>query len=399
MQMRKVSIFGSTGSVGCSTLSVIEHCNALDDMPSFDVDVLAAGQDTETLAKQAIEFKASKAVIADEAGLEDLRFRLRDYDIEVAAGQSALVESAARPCDRLVAAIVGSAGVASTLAAVKAGNDVALANKESLISAGSLIISTADKHGARIVPMDSEHSAIFQVLSDRDSVEKLILTASGGPFRTVPLEKMRSMTVEDARNHPKWSMGLKISIDSATLFNKALEVMEAAYLFEMGPDEIDVVVHPQAIVHSLVAYTDGSVLAQLGEPDMRTPIAFALSWPDTRLKTDVKRLNLADIGRLEFEPVDYDRFPAISLAKRALAAGGATPLVLNSANEAAVAAFIAGECGFMDISSTVLETLEHFDTNGLADTVPSCIEDVHRIDANVRAVAVENLRRLTAQRH
>ncbi|MEM6410010.1 MAG: 1-deoxy-D-xylulose-5-phosphate reductoisomerase [Pseudomonadota bacterium] len=397
--MRKVSIFGSTGSVGCSTLSVIEHCNALDDMPSFDVDVLAAGQDTETLAKQAIEFKASKAVIADEAGLEDLRFRLRDYDIEVAAGQSALVESAARPCDRLVAAIVGSAGVASTLAAVKAGNDVALANKESLISAGSLIISTADKHGARIVPMDSEHSAIFQVLSDRDSVEKLILTASGGPFRTVPLEKMRSMTVEDARNHPKWSMGLKISIDSATLFNKALEVMEAAYLFEMGPDEIDVVVHPQAIVHSLVAYTDGSVLAQLGEPDMRTPIAFALSWPDTRLKTDVKRLNLADIGRLEFEPVDYDRFPAISLAKRALAAGGATPLVLNSANEAAVAAFIAGECGFMDISSTVLETLEHFDTNGLADTVPSCIEDVHRIDANVRAVAVENLRRLTAQRH
>ncbi|MEM6899048.1 MAG: 1-deoxy-D-xylulose-5-phosphate reductoisomerase [Pseudomonadota bacterium] len=397
MQTRKVSIFGSTGSVGCSTLSVIEHCNDLDDMPSFDVDVLAAGQDTETLAKQAIAFNANKAVIADESGLEDLRSRLRDHEIEVAAGQMALVDSAARPCDRLVAAIVGSAGVASTLAAVKAGNDVALANKESLISAGSLIMSTADKYGARIVPMDSEHSAIFQVLSDRDSVEKLILTASGGPFRTVPLEKMRGMTVEDARNHPKWSMGLKISIDSATLFNKALEVMEAAYLFEMGPDEIDVVVHPQAIVHSLVAYADGSVLAQLGEPDMRTPIAFALSWPDARLKTDVKRLNLADIGRLDFEPVDYDRFPAISLAKRALESGGATPLVLNSANEAAVAAFIAGECGFMDISSTVLETLEHFDTNGLADTVPSCIEDVHRIDANVRAIAADKLRRLTAQ--
>ncbi|MEM7662979.1 MAG: 1-deoxy-D-xylulose-5-phosphate reductoisomerase [Pseudomonadota bacterium] len=399
MQTRKVSIFGSTGSVGCSTLSVIEHCNGLDEMPSFDVDVLAAGQDTETLAQQAIAFGASKAVVADESRLDDLRARLRDQEIEVAAGSSALVEAAARPCDRLVAAIVGSAGVASTLAAVEAGNDVALANKESLISAGSLIMSTAEKHGARIVPMDSEHSAIFQVLSGPESVEKLILTASGGPFRTTPLEKMRQMTVQDARNHPKWSMGLKISIDSATLFNKALEVMEAAFLFEMGADDIDVVVHPQAIIHSMVAYTDGSVLAQLGEPDMRTPIAFALSWPDHRLKTDVKRLDLAKIARLDFEEVDHDRFPAISLAKRALKAGGATPLVLNSANEAAVAAFIAGECGFMDISSTVLETLEHFDANGLAGTVPACLSDVRGIDSEVRAVAAEHLRRLTAQRH
>ncbi|MEO1407072.1 MAG: 1-deoxy-D-xylulose-5-phosphate reductoisomerase, partial [Pseudomonadota bacterium] len=263
----------------------------------------------------------------------------------------------------------------------------------------SLIMSTAEKHGARIVPMDSEHSAIFQVLSGPESVEKLILTASGGPFRTTPLEKMRQMTVQDARNHPKWSMGLKISIDSATLFNKALEVMEAAFLFEMGADEIDVVVHPQAIIHSMVAYTDGSVLAQLGEPDMRTPIAFALSWPDHRLKTDVKRLDLAKIARLDFEEVDHDRFPAISLAKRALKAGGATPLVLNSANEAAVAAFIAGECGFMDISSTVLETLEHFDANGLAGTAPACLNDVRGIDSEVRAVAAEHLHRLTAQRH
>ncbi|MEO0881761.1 MAG: 1-deoxy-D-xylulose-5-phosphate reductoisomerase [Pseudomonadota bacterium] len=397
MEMRTVSIFGSTGSVGCSTLSVIEHCNGLEGMPSFDIDVLAAGQDAEALANQAIAFGARQAVIADENRYDDLKARLSGHDIDVAAGNSALVEAAARPCDRLVAAIVGSAGVASTLAAVEAGNDVALANKESLISAGSLIMETADRKGARIVPMDSEHSAIFQVLSGRESVEKLILTASGGPFRTTPLEKMRGMTVEDARNHPKWSMGLKISIDSATLFNKALEVMEAAFLFDMGPDEIDVVVHPQAIIHSMVAYTDGSVLAQLGEPDMRTPIAFALSWPDHRLKTDVKRLDLTEIARLDFEAVDYDRFPAIALAKQALRAGGAAPLVLNSANEAAVAAFIAGECGFMDISSTVLETLEHFAAQGLANTVPSCLDDVRRIDAEVRAVAQSHLRGVAAE--
>jgi len=391
MQPRTVSIFGSTGSVGCSTLSVIEHCNALDDMPSFQIDVLAAGKDIETLAQQAITFGARHAVVADESRLEDLRERLAGYDIAAAAGDAALVEAASRPCDRLVAAIVGSAGVASTLAAVEAGNDVALANKESLISAGELIMSVAEAKGARIVPMDSEHSAIFQVLSQRESVEKLILTASGGPFRTTSLDKMKTMTVADARNHPKWSMGLKISIDSATLFNKALEVMEAAFLFDMGPDEIDVVVHPQAIIHSMVAYKDGSVLAQLGEPDMRTPIAFALAWPDRRLTTDVKRLDLTEIARLDFEAVDHDRFPAISLAKQALRAGGAAPLVLNSANEAAVAAFIAGECGFIDISSTVLETLERFAVNGFGSRAPASLDDIRELDSEVRSVARECL--------
>lgn len=397
MQSRTVSIFGSTGSVGCSTLAVIDHCNNLDEMPSFEIDVLAAGQDAEALAKQAIDFRARRAVIADESRFGELKECLSGHDIAVEAGNTALVEAASRPCDRLVAAIVGSAGVASTLAAVEAGNDVALANKESLISAGDLIMSAAEAKGARIIPMDSEHSAIFQVLSGRESVEKLILTASGGPFRTVSLEEMRKMTVEDARRHPKWSMGLKISIDSATLFNKALEVMEAAFLFDMGPDEIDVVVHPQAIVHSLVAYADGSVLAQLGEPDMRTPIAFALSWPDHRLKTDVKRLDLTEIARLDFEAVDDHRFPALSLAKQALRTGGAAPLVLNSANEAAVAAFISGECGFIDISSTVLETLERFAVQGFGKSAPASLEDIRKLDQEVRLVARERLKAITSK--
>ncbi|MEL7480120.1 MAG: 1-deoxy-D-xylulose-5-phosphate reductoisomerase [Pseudomonadota bacterium] len=384
--MKRVSIFGSTGSVGQSTLAVIGHSNQAD-APAFDVDVLVAGQNTELLAEQAVAHKAKLAVVADPDGYEDLKERLSHQDIEVAAGTEAVVDAARRPCDRLVAAIVGSAGVASTLAAVEAGNDVALANKESLISAGDLIKSTATANGARLVPMDSEHSAIFQVLQDRPSVEKLILTASGGPFRTTSRDAMAAITVEEARNHPNWSMGLKISIDSATLFNKALEVMEAAYLFDMQADGIDVVVHPQSIVHSLVAYTDGSVLAQLGAPDMRAPIAFALAWPDRRLVTDVPRLDLAALARLDFEPVDHERFPAIQLAKRALEAGGCAPLILNCANEAAVAAFIAGECRFLDISSTVLETLERFAAQGFGETPPTSLQEVAELDAAARATA------------
>ncbi|MEL7453887.1 MAG: 1-deoxy-D-xylulose-5-phosphate reductoisomerase, partial [Pseudomonadota bacterium] len=278
-------------------------------------------------------------------------------------------------------------GVASTLAAVQAGNDVALANKETLICASGLIFSEAKKSGARIIPMDSEHSAIFQVLGKKCDVEKLILTASGGPFRTTPVADMVNMTVEQARNHPRWSMGLKISIDSATLMNKALEVIEAAYLFDMGPDEIDVVIHPQSIIHSLVSYRDGSVLAQLGEPDMRTPIAYALSWPEDRIGTEVKRLDLAALAQLDFEEVDATRFKAIDLAKRALTLGGTAPLILNCANEAAVAAFIAGECGFMDISSTVLETLERFELNGFSKSPPSSVEEIAFLDAEGRRIA------------
>lgn len=364
MTPKIINIFGSTGSVGCSTLEVIAHANRQADAPIYGVDVLVAGGDSTKLAEQAIQFGAKLAVINDEDRLDDLRARLSGHAIEAAAGEDAIVEAAGRQCHRMVAAIVGIAGLPSTLAALKAGNDVALANKESLICASPLLKQEAERNAAKILPMDSEHSAIFQVLQDRGDVEKLVLTASGGPFLRTPKDELAAMSVEAARAHPQWSMGLKISIDSASMMNKALEVMEAACLFDKTADEIDVVVHPQSIIHSLVSYRDGSVLAQLGSPDMRSPIAYALSWPEKRLSTQVKRLDLAKIGQLDFEPVDDERFPAISLAKQALMAGGAAPLILNSANEAAVAAFIASECRFTDISYIVDRTLERFSNLG-----------------------------------
>jgi len=275
-----------------------------------------------------------------------------------------------------VAAIVGIAGLPSTLAALEAGNDVALANKESLICAAALLKQVAARTGAKIVPMDSEHSAIFQVLQDRTDVESLVLTASGGPFLNTPKEELAAMGVAQARAHPKWEMGLKISIDSASMMNKALEVIEAGYLFNKTADEINVVVHPQSIIHSMVNYQAGSVLAQMGTPDMRTPIAYALSWPDGRIKTNVERLNLAAISRLDFEQVDNEKFPAISLAKQAMRAGGGAPLILNCANESAVAAFITGECRFIDISYIVNRTLELFSKRGFDTYALLSLEDI-----------------------
>ena len=364
MSPQRISILGSTGSVGCSTLAVVDHVNKAGAERKYEIDVLAAGRDSEKLAKQAIAHKAKLAVIADETKLDDLKARLTGYEIEVAGGASAVTAAASRPCHRLVAAIVGIAGLPSTLAALQAGSDVALANKESLICAAALLKQEAAKSGAKLVPMDSEHSAIFQVLEAHGGVEKLVLTASGGPFLGTPQDKLAQMSVAEARAHPKWSMGLKISIDSASMMNKALEVIEAAYLFDKTADQIDVVVHPESIIHSMVYYRDGSVLAQLGTPDMRTPIAYALSWPEKRLETKVERLDLAALSRLTFQNVDSVRFPAISLAKQALRAGGAAPLILNCANEAAVAAFIAGECRFTDISLIVEKTLERFSERG-----------------------------------
>ena len=368
MLPRRVSIMGATGSVGQSTLAVIGHANTIDEGQAYQIEALTAGSDVERLAEQAIEHKARLAVIADESKYEELMARLEGHDIEAAAGDEAIVEAATRPCERLVAAIVGIAGLPSTLAALEAGNSVALANKESMICAGDLIKQEAAKSGADLIPMDSEHSAIFQVLQDRKDVEKLTLTASGGPFLRTPKEELAGMSVADARNHPRWSMGLKISIDSATMMNKALEVIEAAYLFEKSADEVDVVVHPQSIIHSMVSYVDGSVLAQLGTPDMRTPIAYALAWPDKRIETEVKRLDLAAISRLDFESVDETRFPAISLAKQALKSGGCAPLILNVANEVAVSAFIASACRFIDISYIVEASVEVFARRGFGSS-------------------------------
>lgn len=387
MSPRRISIFGSTGSVGQSTLAVIEHANSTASDPQYEIDVLVAGKNVERLAAQAIASRAKVAIIQDESLLSTLQSLLTGQGIEAQAGQEAITEAAHRPCHRHVAAIVGIAGLPSTLAAVEAGNDIALANKESIICAGALLKQNAARSGARIIPMDSEHSAIFQVLQGRSDVEKIILTASGGPFLDTPVDELAQMTVAQASAHPRWSMGLKISIDSASLMNKALEVIEAAYLFECDADEIDVVVHPQSIIHSMVSYCDGSVLAQLGDPDMRTPIAYGLTWPDRRIETSVKRLNLAEIGQLDFRTVDHDKFPALDLAKQALRAGGCAPLILNCANEAAVAAFIGGECRFIDISCTVEKTLEFYSNRGFGTHPPDSFDEIIRLDTEGRQVA------------
>ncbi len=394
MSTKRISIFGSTGSVGQSTLAVIEHANAR--APVYEIDVLAAGSNVAELAEQAIAHRASLAVIADESKYEELTARLEGHGIAAAAGDTAQIEAAGRPVHRLVAAIVGVAGLPSTLAALQAGVSVALANKESLICAGDLMKLEARKSGADLIPMDSEHSAIFQVLHDRDDVEKLTLTASGGPFLNTSKADMAEMSVADARNHPRWSMGLKISIDSATMMNKALEVIEAAYLFNKTAEDIDVVVHPQSIIHSMVSYNDGSVLAQLGVPDMRTPIAYALAWPDQRIETEVKRLDLATISRLDFETVDSERFPAITLSKQSLTAGGSAPLILNVANEVAVSAFIASACRFTDISYIVEASLEEFSRRGFENASLLSLNGILQCQDEGECVAKSILNRLQA---
>ena len=394
MSTKRISIFGSTGSIGQSTLAVIEHANARG--PVYEVDVLAAGSNVAELAEQAIAHRASLAVIADESKYGELAARLEGHGIAAAAGDTALIEAAGRPVHRLVAAIVGVAGLPSTLAALQAGVSVALANKESLICAGDLMKLEARKSGADLIPMDSEHSAIFQVLHDRDDVEKLTLTASGGPFLNTSKADMAGMSVADARNHPRWSMGLKISIDSATMMNKALEVIEAAYLFNKTAEDIDVVVHPQSIIHSMVSYNDGSVLAQLGVPDMRTPIAYALAWPDQRIETEVKRLDLATISRLDFETVDSERFPAITLSKQSLTAGGSAPLILNVANEVAVSAFIASACRFTDISYIVEASLEEFSRRGFENASLLSLNGILQCQDEGECVAKSILNRLQA---
>ncbi len=395
MKPKRISVLGSTGSVGQSTLSVIAHANKeaviAGDGPVFEIGALAAGQDVETLSEQAILTGAKLAIVSDQSKYAELKDRLDGTGVEAAAGDAAIEAAAAGPSDRVVAAIVGVAGLRSTLAALKAGNDVALANKESMVCAGHLLRQAAAASGARIVPMDSEHSAIFQVLHGRNDLEKLIVTASGGPFLDTPAAELADMTVRQARAHPRWSMGLKISIDSSTLMNKALEVIEAAYLFDVPGEQIDVVVHPQSIVHSLVSYRDGSVLAQLGEPDMRTPVAYALAWPDRRVCTAVNRLDLAALSRLDFQAVDHEKFPAITLAKQALIMGGTAPLILNCANEAAVAAFIVGKCGFLDISSVVHDTLEVMSHSGFGSKSPNSLSEIDAVIAQAGQVAKQLL--------
>jgi 1-deoxy-D-xylulose-5-phosphate reductoisomerase len=375
---RKIAILGATGSIGTSTLDLVER-----HRDRFEVVAVTAATNADSLADIARRTGAKLAVIADESRLPQLRHLLADTDCCAAAGEEALVEAASGDADVVVGAIVGCAGLRPVMAAVETGKTVALANKEALVTAGEIMTRAAQSSGATLLPVDSEHNAIFQCLAGSRSkdISKIILTASGGPFRTASAEFIAKATPAQAVRHPNWSMGAKISVDSATLMNKGLELIEAHYLFAVPSKQLDVVIHPQSVVHSLVEFVDGSVLAQLGSPDMRIPIAYALSWPE-RIETPAQRLDLAAIARLDFEAPDLRRFPSLRLAREALEAGSAAPVVLNAANEVAVAGFLAGSLRFPDIVATVERAL------GDADfAAPQSIADVLEIDRATRARA------------
>jgi len=385
----RVSVLGTTGSVGVSALDVIN--SRAPGAPEFSVVALTANTNVDALADAAISTRAEIAVIADISLYGRLKSLLIGSGIEAAAGQGAIVEAASRPAEVVVAGIVGIAGLPSTLAAIRQGNNVALANKESMVCAGPLLRREALRTGARLLPIDSEHNAIFQVLDRPERVEKLILTASGGPFRTASMGEMAAATPEQATAHPNWDMGAKISVDCATMMNKGLELIEAAYLFDVPEERIDVLVHPQSIIHSLVSYDDGSVLAQLGMPDMRTPISYALAWPNRMPLPGLERLDLAKIGRLEFTLPDPQRFPALGFARKAVSAGGGAPIVLNGANEVAVAAFLQRRIGFLTIAQVAGEVLDDF-LNSRPAVGPSGFDDVYELDRWARQRTIERLR-------
>ena len=375
--MKTVTILGATGSVGTSTLDLLER-----EPDQFSLHALTANCDVGRLAAAARRTRAKKAVVADDSYLPALRDALRGSDVEAAGGRKAIIEAAAG-ADWTMAAIVGCVGLEPVVAAVEAGGTVVLANKEPLVSAGDIIQAAAIKSGATLLPADSEHNAIFQCL-DREQtgqVRRIILTCSGGPFRDWSTDAMRHVTAAQAIAHPNWSMGAKISVDSATMMNKGLELIEAARLFPVRPDQIEIVIHPQSVVHSMVDYVDGSMLAQLGPSDMRVPIAHTLAWPE-RMATPMIPLDLVAIGRLDFEAPDPIRFPALRLAREALTAGGAKPCILNAANEVAVAAFLGGEIGFLQIAAIVEDTLERYDPDA-----PDTIDAVLVVDGEARATA------------
>ncbi len=378
MTVRGITVLGATGSVGASTLDLLaRHRDA------WRVEALTANRDAAGLAAAARATGAKLAVVADEGAYAALKEALAGSGIEAAAGARALCDAARRPAEVVVAAIVGAAGLPPTLAAVERGATVAIANKETLVCAGDVVRAAAAKSGAVLLPVDSEHNAIFQVFDHArpERVTRIIVTASGGPFRRATTAEMRDVTPAQACAHPVWSMGAKISVDSATLMNKGLELIEAHHLFPVTPDQLEVIVHPQSVVHSFVEYIDGSMLAQLGTPDMRTPIAYCLAWPE-RMVSPSARLDLAAVAKLEFEAPDHDRFPALGLATAALAAGGSAPAVLNAANEIAVAAFLGGEIGFLDIAAIVADTLARIDAASVAS-----LDEVIAVDGAARRVA------------
>lgn len=383
---RSISIFGATGSVGLSTLDLVrQHRSA------FRVVALTANGNAEALAALAREFGAEIAVVAEPDAYPALKAALAGSGIEAAAGPDALIQAAKRDVDWTMASIVGCAGLPPTMAAIEQGKTVALANKEALVSAGDLMMAAVKRSGATLLPVDSEHNAIFQCLAGGriDQVRKITLTASGGPFRSFSLDEMRAVTPAQAVAHPNWDMGAKISIDSATMMNKGLELIEAYHLFPVGLDRLDILVHPQSVIHSMVEYVDCSTLAQLGSPDMRIPIASALAWPE-RVATTCKPLDLATIGQLTFEQPDPVRFPALKLARAAITEGGAKPAILNAANEVAVAAFLAEKIGFLDIAALVEATLTAY-----VPDVPANLEDLFSLDAGARDYARRELEKRT----
>ncbi len=389
---RKVVVLGSTGSIGLSTLSLFEESGA-----PVEILALTAGGNVDRLIGQALRWRPQVAVIQDETKLEALRAGLAGSGVRAAAGPAAIIEAAAMGADWVMSAIVGAAGLAPTLAAARTGAVIALANKESLVCAGPALLAIAKAAGGSVIPVDSEHSAIFQVLQPdcAHRVARLILTASGGPFRTWDKAAMAVATPEQAVAHPNWSMGAKISVDSATMMNKGLEMIEASYLFGTPEDRVDVVIHPQSVIHSLVEYADGSTLAQLGPPDMRSPIACAFSWPD-RLPWPAPRLDLAAYGQLTFESPDLDRFPSIGIAREALRLGGGAPTAMNAANEVAVAAFLDRKIGFLDIAAAVAGTLERMNSlGGLSVAEGDAVDNAMMIDASARRIAAE----VVAQKH
>ncbi len=374
-----VTVLGSTGSVGSYTVDLIEK-----NPNAFIVEALTANRNVKLLAEQARRLNPKTVVLADPKGYKALQEALAGTDVSVAAGPEAVIEAAKQPADFVMASIVGAAGLKPTLAAIRRGTIIGLANKECLVSAGEVFVKEVSSSGTTLLPVDSEHSAIFQVFDfdNADRVQRIILTASGGPFREFSMAEMAEVTPEQAVAHPNWNMGAKISIDSATMMNKGLELIEAYHLFPVPEDRIEILVHPQSVIHSMVDYVDGSVLAQLGTPDMRTPIAYALAWPK-RMTAPTPRLALEEIKTLTFETPDTERFPALRIARDALRAGGTAPTVLNAANEVAVYHFLDRKIGFLDIARIVEETL------GIAPS--GCLDnlnDVAEADAEARRVAV-----------
>ncbi len=375
----RVTVLGATGSIGQSVADLIAR-----NPDRFEVVALIANSSADALAEMALRLNAKSAVLCDPRNFEDLKNRLSGSGIDTASGDQAVFEAVDRDTDLVIGAIVGAAGLLPTMAAIKPGRRIALANKECLVCAGDLFMGKIAAEDAEILPVDSEHNAIFQVFeaSHPDSIEKVILTASGGPFRTMAFEDMVRVTPQQALKHPNWDMGARISIDSATMMNKGLEVIEAHHLFPVSADQLDVLVHPQSAVHGLVQYRDGSLLAQLGSPDMRTPIAHCMAYP-RRMQTPVERLDLAKLGSLTFEAPDMNRFPALRIALEALRSGGTAPAVLNAADETAVAAFLKGAIGFMDIPAAVEEALSAF--SGKGKLVPAAaVEDVLALDQEAR---------------